>query len=297
MQEIKSKFSKLEGLVEDINEFTLSFTKIDFFKKISVKIGFNTFEGCFKDLLPWLYIVFKEASIPNLGFVDKKLRSFEINLDEEVRDISKTIHAIRTVWQHNTYDTSQNDLIKRAYCEHWFKSRIEKYPPSSEEEWKVCLDSLLLCATSYLDGILLGLKNIYKSEHLDIIVEEWDRLVNRSYSPQEYEIVLEEVLKNHGMADTLDTHTIAVKNYDVWRAELAILKDGFSFDTEAYKIIERFVLKKELCPLDGRDLISLGYPRDENLKLILTRVREEYYRNPCDKATLVSKIKKGEITF
>lgn len=142
-----------------------------------------------------------------------------------------------------------------------------------------------------IQAILTCLREIAKSEHLSLVIDEWKKLVFRNYSPYDFEKILIKVLHNLGLSGYFDTNSVVKKNIASWRNDLDVLPDGFNFEVHAYKIIERFILRREVIPIDGNDLVSLGVEKGKAIPQLLIKAREIFYSNPCNKEQLLLAVK------
>jgi hypothetical protein len=236
--------------------------------------------------------LYYEASGRNLVFISKKILPYNIALSSKAEESQKIIHAFRTLFQHQMdFENSPTDIAKKNKCDSWYQSLIQKSEPTKQEEWEICVKELLDSVIEFLQTILSCLKVISQSEHIDIVIEDWTKLVYRDYSVYDFEKILVTVLKNLGLSDFFDTNTLTKKNIDSWRKELDVLPDDFNFESHAYKIIERFLLRKEIIPIDGQDILSLGVERGIRVSDLLSKAKEIFYNHPCNKEELLRSIK------
>lgn len=293
MREIELKYGSLTSIFNDINTVTnnLSDDKILFFSNITIKVKFSHPELCFHSLISWLYILYFEACGRNLNFITQKFLPYGISISQKADESRKTIHAFRTVFQHQMdFENSQTDIAKRNKCDSWFQSVIKKKEPINQEDWKICVNELLDSVAEFLKAIYSCLIAISKNEHLDLVVEEWTKLISRDYSVYDFEKILIVALQNLGLTGFFDTNALTKKNIDSWRKELDVLPDDFNFEIHAYKIIERFLLKKEILPIDGKDVLSLGVKEGKMVFTLLLKAREIFYNQPCNKEELLKSI-------
>lgn len=295
MKELKTKFDNLLALQTTINEVTTSISKgkIVFFNKISVNVSFNNNELVFNNLVSWLYVMYFEFSRKNIDFISKKITPYNIFISENALNSKRIIHAFRTILQHQMdYENSESDKTKKNLCETWCFSLIQKKEPTNPNEWLKCSYSIVESAYEFLLCLYNCLISISQNEHVDIVFNEWIQLFSRNFSKNEFEIILKKVLNNIGLLSFFDSHIITIKYFDIWRKDLEVLHDGFDFEIHAYKIIERTILKKEILPIDGNDIISLGVKPGRRVFELLIKGREIFYDCPCNKNELLDKLKK-----
>lgn len=293
MNSAENIFSSIEALCEEINSLTekLTSSRIIFFSEISLKVKFNHPELCFSTLVSWLYVLYQEAARRNLDFITKKFQPYRISISSNAGESKKLIHAFRTVLQHQMdFVNSQSDLAKKNLCDHWYYTLIQKNEPTTAEDWTICVNELLNSAHEYIKAILVCLKMISRNEHREIVIEEWVNLSLRDYSSYDFENVLVKVLNRLGLANIFDTNVLAKKHHSSWKKELDVLPDDFIFEEHATRIIERFIIKKEILPINGNDIIALGVAPGPRVLELLAKARDIFYNEPCSKEMLLKKL-------
>jgi hypothetical protein len=168
-----------------------------------------------------------------------------------------------------------------------------KYPPTIEEEWKLCLNNLIENTILYLNAIEKCLRVVMVDENAGIVLYEWKRLVHRDYGVFDFEKVFVQVTNDYGLGDIFDSNKIVKRQISVWKEELKLLRDGFDFSKEATRIISRFIEKRELCPVEASDLIGLGAPKSPELIRMNIEVRRIFYEDPCSKEVLLERVKQN----
>lgn len=286
----KSKFRQVKNICDEINTLTnrLNNNEFIFIEEISIEVKFNNSELCFHNLISWFYILYFENSGKNIDFLKKKINAYQINLQDEVLQVKSLVHAFRTIFQHQMdFINSKLDKEKKNLCNFWFHELIQKNAPSNSTEWEICVLKLLDLNEEMLKTILICLKEIEKSEHQELVIDEWKKIIMRNYSVYDFELVLLKVLTNLGLEGFFDTNALVKKNINSWRADLEILPNNFNFEEHAYKVIERFILKKEVLPIDGNDIIALGIDKGKVVFELLLKARQIFYNHPCNKENLL----------
>lgn len=295
MEKVQEKYDEFLKLIDEINQKVkaLNSANIIFSEKITVQVKFSEPELCFNNLISWLYILGHEATGRNLDFIVKKFNPYGIALSQTAKDINKQVHAFRTVLQHNLdLENSKSDIEKNNLCQFWFNENIQKDYPDTTAEWSKCDLLLLEQSEEFYKAVLNCVNQISSSINLDVILDDWEKVITRNHSVYEYEQVLIKALENFGLNEIFDTNIIAKKYKDEWRKDIDLLPDGFVFEVEVYKIVERFLLRKEIVPIDGNDLINLGVNRGPALMKLLIEAKNIFNEAPCSKIELLEKIKK-----
>ncbi|WP_435354253.1 hypothetical protein [Emticicia sp. SJ17W-69] len=296
MNEALKKYNYLLKICNEINNSAanISSGEIKFFEEITVIVKFSNSELCFNSLISWLYILFHENSSKNIDFIRKKITAYNISLTDDGINLKKLVHAFRTIFQHQMdFINSRSDIEKRNLCHSWYYEVIIKQEPVNETDWNICINKVLDSAIEMLNAVLTCLKEIKKSEHLSLVIDEWEKTILRNYTVHDFEKILIKVLSNLGLEGYFDTNVLVKKNINSWRKELDILPDDFNFEIYGYKILERFIIKKEIIPIDGHDLISIGFPKGKVITDLLLKAREIFYNNPCNKQELLLIIKES----
>ena len=294
MEEIIKKHAALDDHVQNINKSSNAFIGWNFFKPFAKGVNFNSFELCFKESVSWLYMLLFEAGDLNLKFATDKIKDLGVPVKNNGLEVIKLVHALRTTQQHLMAVEKSEDQNKVSYCKDWYKQCVLQERPQSEEEWEKCLNELLDMATNLLKAVLSCVSGFAANEFGEIIKEGWDRLVNKSYSKHDWELILIEVLKDYGMTH-YDTLLITSKELDKWREKLKILRDGFEFKKEARKIIESYLQTQDLWPATGQDLIALGVQPGKGLGEMIKKAKAMYYEEPCPKEELLKRFKEKYI--
>lgn len=294
MQESILKFNYLKKICNDINKISLELSneEISFYREISVHVKFSDPELCFHTLISWSYILYHEYSAKNIEFIKKKILANNITITEQSIKSKQLIHAFRTIYQHQMdFDNKQSDNDKINLCNAWFEEILNKSAPNNSEDWIICVNQLLDYLTELILSIYSFLLSLKENEHLDIIMDEWKKIISRNYSDYEYEKVLHLVLDNLGLNGYFDTRLLVKKHSSAWSKDILILPDGFDFTKHAYKIIERFLLNKEIIPIDGNDIKSIGVQNGKEIFNLLERAKEIFYNEPCNKPELLNRLR------
>lgn len=290
MQNIRDMHNKVRVLIEDINKLTAEKTEgeIIFFKAISIDVSYSSAGGCFSELINWFYALLIEVCGPNIDFFEDRLKVLGISTKQEIPQLRKLVHSIRTVNSHNMDYSKNEDIQKKKYSEDWFINVINKGKPETEDDYYKCAENLLIKGINYLQSIDQALNITVNDEFFeDIILAEWLRRNDRNYGVYEFELVFIEQLKIFGIDNFLDANKLVKREISKWREEIKNLQDGFDFQIEARKIITKYITEKKYSPVDPIDLIENGAPKGNGLIDLNSVICEEFYRNPRSKEDLI----------
>jgi len=294
MEEIRNKFYRVIEICEKINDLTIEISvgEINFFTSISIEVKFNNPEQCFENLISWFYVRCIEMSGKNVDFIQKKLKPNNISVSLNASNFQKLIHAFRTNLHHNLdLVNSQRDIGIKNTCDEWMRNKLGTGESKTESSWKSLNHTILDESIEFLDGIFYCLNVIADSEHTDVVIKEWERLIKRNYTPFDFEQVLIIVLENLGLTDFFDTRVLTQLSFTKWRHQLDVLPENFNFQSVAYKIIESFVVQSKIIPIDGNDLIAMGVPKGPRVSQILLKAKDLFSSKPCFKSELLEQLK------
>lgn len=291
--DLESKFEKIEKLLIKIDSKThkISGEKIIFFKKNTIGVNFSNHQLTFNNLISWHYVIFHEYSSLNIDFITKKIEAYNLSQEEHSSNLKKLVHAFRTIFQHQMdFDQSISDREKKYFCDNWIERILGKTPPTNEEQWFKCVVKLLEISEDFFNSILNCLIEIEKSEHCEIVIEEWLKLIEVNYQPLDFERVLLKVLENLGLIEYFDSMKLTKKYYDQWKHSLKALPYGFNFEVQAYRIIESTIISQEIIPINGKDIIKIGVSPGPKILEYLKLAKTIFYETPCNKEELLIKV-------
>lgn len=289
MEAIRKKHDLIKQVVQEINDLTAALTenRISFFDEISIPVGYASGDGCFKDLVNWLYSLYIEACGPNIKFFDEKLKIYGITLSKNVGSVAADIHTIRTVSSHNLLSSNRSDRDKQRQYEEFFSVLIAKNAPEQEDDYKNCANYLLDAVLEYMIALKRCIVRASEDEHFSaVILVEWQRKNDRDYSSHDFELVLISKLEEFGILEYLNPLLITKAEISNWKKQLTLLQDGFDFKQEAGRIIEKYIVTQRFSPVEAKDLLLLGVD-NKKLRVELTKVNEEFFERPRSKDELL----------
>lgn len=289
MKDTEAIFREIEKLMVDLTGLTKSYSsKINFFTSNSITVKFDNEAHCFDQVVSWIYVAIYESCGKNFDFLFSKA-SLEFNLPPDILEIKKTIHAFRTVQQHNITG-SIDDQNKLNHCHAWFTSKIGELKPSTPIDWKKCVDILLSTFKELLETLLKYLKQLKNSEFFNIVINDWEIVNLRDFPKYRYDKIVELALNNLGLKSYLTVDSVTPRFLQSWRKSLDDLPDNFNFDEDIYPFIEKSIVSNDLIPIDGRDLINAGIPKGNQISEKLEKAKQIFKQTPCSKEDLLKKV-------
>lgn len=296
MAQLQKLHEQVKSLIDEINSLTSekTFNTIFFFENINISINFHSAGACFNELINWSYALFIEVCGPNIKFFEERMK-----INGKMGDyltVPKLVHTIRTTTSHNLDWTKPADLSKKNFTEEWYNQTINKPQPNSDQDYDICSEAILNLVLEYLnalrDCITMEVDNEFFEE---VLLKEWQRRNDRHFSNYEFECVLVEVLGQYEIDIYLDATKITKREIDKWRLQIKDLKDGFEFNTEAARIITRYILEQKYSPVDQKDLLDSGAEKGKELMNLHNIITKEFYNNPRSKTELIAWAKEKKL--
>lgn len=281
--------------VENINSCTnaISRAKIVFFCNRQSKIPeFTCNQLGFLMTISYLYTLYIERGKISIKFMKQRIKQ-EVN--EEFQSIDKhlkVINAMRTYLQHSLLLENEHDLNTRDICDNWFIEVLKKPYPTNEEEWLICVNSILNETFKCLVSIDKSIGNLYIIETKDEIIHEWMKCIEEYIGPEQFDEVLSIAMSDMGK-EALDIKIFRMKHYDSWMRDINAFSRPFDFSKEARKLVEYSLIHNspKYIPINGEDIMEHfdmkpGIQVGEILKLAY----QIYNENPCTKEELLQRL-------
>ncbi len=283
--------------IKDIDNLTASILGSNFklFGEVSLPlIGATVNEAAFSKLISFFYVIYFESGKASLDFLMKEYLSVFINLKIYEDDPRKTIHNLRTLFQHNLDINDEEDRKKIENCRMWFNSVIEMDYPGSSNEWSHPLELIISVQYGFLVDIEESVKYIESTEEKDYIADVWKGKAFNVRSVYSFEKICTAITPYFGLED-LNTNDFCKRRIQQWIKDLNILDYGYDFEKEAAKLIERDLIKfvneeSQRLPITGNDImIAIGLSKPGKIIGELLRKSKLYYEeNPCSPEDLLN---------
>lgn len=252
----------------------------------------NSPEPGFIRATSWLYCLYFEAGSVSLTFLRQLGEAYSL-VDRQTSDQHvETIRCLRTELHHNL-GFADSDLAARLAAEAWRRKACGTVLPQSPEHWRACYERIVDDARKFLGGVDAVVRHIESDgdgarQHID----EWIRRLARNWTAAQFDSLIEDA-KNRLGREALNTVAFRTRNLDKWRKALGLLEDGFDFEFEATRLIEKTLLADDnvVLPITGRDLIeSLGVRPGRQVGELLEEARRYFEVNPCSRQGLLRHI-------
>ena len=242
----------------------------------------------------WLYCLYFEAGQVSLTFLRRLGEAYSL-VDREASDQHvEAVRCLRTELHHNL-GFGDSDLAARREAESWRRKACGTALPQTQNQWRACYDRIVDDAYTFLGGLDTVIRRIESDgdgaqQHID----EWLRRMNRNWSAAKFDPLIDDA-KYRLARESLNTVAFRNRNIDKWRKHLELLDDGFDFDFEAMRLIEKMLLDEDsvVLPITGRDVIeSLGVKPGPNIGKLLEEARRHFEVNRCSRDDLLAHLQK-----
>jgi len=243
----------------------------------------------------WLYCLYFETGRVTLTFLRQVGAAYSL-VDRAAADKHvETVRCLRTELHHNL-GFADSDLAARTAAESWRRRACGTALPQKPEQWRACYDRIVDDACAFLESLDTVVRRIESDgdgalQHID----EWRRRLNRNWTGAAYDPLIEDVKYRLGRG-ALSTVAFRNKHVDKWRKRLDLLEDGFDFQFEATRLIEKTLLDEDgvVLPITGRDLIEgLGVKPGPTVGNLLMKAQRYFEVQRCTKEELLAYLQKA----
>ena len=269
------------------------------FKDIHVTIPDPSIsESGFIRATSWLYCLYFEAGRVSITFLQQLGESYSLVNRESCSQHIETVRCLRTELHHNL-GFVDSDLSARTIANNWRRKACGTSMPCNNDQWRACYDKLVCEANAFLGKIEDVVRRLESDEEFSSAnTREWLRRLSRSHSAADFDPLIEDVKYRLGR-EALDTVKFRARHVDFWKQQLDVLDDGYNFDDEATKLIEKTLLNEKnlVLPITGRDIISeFNLSPGPRVGELLDIARKFYESTPCSKEELLDYLSKGKDT-
>lgn len=240
----------------------------------------------------WLYCLYFEAGRVSLTFLRRLGEAyFLIDRDEADKHV-ETVRYLRTELHHNL-GFADSDLAARTAAESWRRQACGTALPQTSVQWIACYDRIVDDAHIFLNGVDTVVRRIESDgDGARHNIEEWLRRLNRNWAGATFDPLITDAKYRLGR-ESLNTVAFRNKHVDKWRNYLGLLEDGFDFEFEATRLIEKTLLDEDsvVLPITGRDVIdALGVKPGPEVGVLLEEARRHFEVHCCTKEELLAHI-------
>lgn len=240
----------------------------------------------------WLYSLYFEAGRTSLHFLSRVGEATGV-IDRVVWDTHvEVVRCLRTELHHNL-GFSDSDLAARQAAEAWRRRACGTVLPNSDELWLACYNKIVADAAEALRAIERVVRRLESDgDSAEENICEWKRRLERSWAASSFDPLIEDAKVRLGR-ESLNTVAFRTRYIERWRRQLDLLEDGFSFEYEATRLIEKALLEEEgaVLPITGRDIMeSLSIPQGPTVGRLLASAKAHFESTKCDRNDLLSYI-------
>lgn len=247
-------------------------------------------EPAFIRVTSWLYCLYFEAGRVSILFLRRLGEAYELVDRRSAEDHVESIRCLRTELHHNL-GFADSDQAARTAAESWRRNACGTALPKDDGQWRACYARLVGEAERFLGGLDSIVRRIESDgaaaqEHRD----EWLRRLSRSWPAAAFDRLVDDA-KYRLAREALKTVAFRNRYIDEWRKQLDLLDDGFDFQFEATRLIEKSLLQQDsvVLPITGRDIIdALGVTPGPRIGELLEEARRHFEVNRCSKEALLT---------
>jgi hypothetical protein len=238
----------------------------------------------------WLYCLYFEAGRVSLTFLRRLGEAYSLVDRDEADKHVETVRCLRTELHHNL-GFADSDLAARTAAESWRRQACGTALPQTSVQWMACYDRIVDDAHAFLNGVDTVVRRIESGgDGARPNIDEWLRRLNRNWAGAAFDPLIDDA-KYRLARESLNTVAFRNKHVDKWRKYLELLEDGFDFEFEATRLIEKTLLDEDsvVLPITGRDVIvALGVKPGPEVGVLLEEARRHFEVYRCTKDDLLA---------
>lgn len=241
----------------------------------------------------WLYVLYNEVGKANVEFLVEKLSAYNIDPQNSNTAHFRTVHHLRTFFQHQLNPYESRDARIQAVCQRWFQQQCRTTLPREEGQWEDCLIGLLNEAVRFLRTLQGCIDHIKNDESSTEILSQWEFRRTRYHAPLEFDSLIEEVAADMGR-ENIEASRLRKIFHDKWVKELKLLQGHYDFRIEARKLIEHALLSETtaVLPITGHDIMeTFNIKPGPKVGELLESARIIYHDQPCSREDLLHKVR------
>lgn len=255
--------------------------------------SYTCVEAGFLRSISWLYTLYFEAGKTSLAFLVARLPHYDIDPTGLHQEHVRTVHDLRTVFQHNVVPDDEHQIGTLNRSEQWLHHHCGTAEPASDRHWTQLLAVILNESVQSLQNIVECIQCIGDDEFRDQIVSEWHFHCERYHPPHDFDHLISVAAADLGQ-EHIDTVRIRNRYYDTWMRELQLLQGTYDFEVEARKRIELVLLETSILPITGKEVMStFNIPPGPEVGKALRLARSLYQREPCGPEQLLERLQEA----
>ena len=286
--------SKLLGIIqrrESIDKYSSALlpSRHEVFGAVSVPLPDvnGSAELAFIRAASWLYVHYLEVGRISINFLIQRSTS------QLSKSHINVVRCLRTWSQHNLDVQSNSDAVTSDTCSEWFQRNCGTRHPRSEVHWLTLCECLLLEAQNLFDQIEAEIERIEGEDCREQVLRQWEDRLNRTWPAFRYHELIQVVAADLGRSG-VDPVAFFHRYGGTFSSGMTLLADNCDFEVEARKLIEKALLSEasSVLPLTGSDVMrEFEMPPGPEVGQMLSLARSMYEQSPCDKETLLARLR------
>lgn len=284
-------FEEVLRSYQDINILARSLLGRPAFNELHVLLPDPTSpEAGFIRATSWTYTLYFEAGRVSLTFLRRLGEAYAL-IDREASDQHvEVVRCLRTELHHNL-GFADSDLSTRSAAEGWRRMACGTSLPRTRKQWRDCYTRLVNDSLKFLEAVEEVVRRIEsEGDKAQQHIDEWHRRLERNWDAHSFDSLVDNA-KYRLAREAMNTVAFRNRHVDKWRRHLELLEDGFDFEFEATRLIEKTLLDEDgvLLPITGRDLVEqLSVKRGPIIGALLEEARRHFEVAHCSKDELIS---------
>lgn len=287
-------FEEVLRSYQGINTLTRSLIGCPAFGELHVLLPDPTSpESGFIRATSWLYCLYFETGRVSLTFLRRLGEAYSLMDRETSEQHVVAVRCLRTELHHNL-GFADSDLVARTAAEHWRRRSCGTAVPQTPDHWKACYKRIVDDAHTFLGGVDAVVRRIESNGHgAQQHMDEWLRCLKRDWAASAFDPLIDSA-KYRLAREALNTVAFRNQHVDKWRKHLDLLEDGFDFDFETTRLIEKTLLNEDsvVLPITGKDVIeSLGIKPGSRVGALLEEARRYFEVHRCNRDDLLTHLR------
>ena len=238
----------------------------------------------------WLYCLYFEAGRVSLTFLRRLGEAYSL-VDRQASDQHvEAVRCLRTELHHNL-GFADSDLATRTAAEGWRRKTCGTMLPQTSDHWRACYKRIVDDAHTFLGRVEAVVRHIESDgdkaqQHID----EWRQRLERNWAAPKFDPLIDNA-KYRLAREALNTVAFRNRHVDRWKEHLDLLDDGFDFEFEATRLIEKTLLDTDsvVLPITGSDVIeNLGVKPGPYVGTLLEEARRHFEVRRCGRDDLLT---------
>ena len=241
----------------------------------------------------WLYCLYFEAGRVSLTFLRRLGEAYSL-VDRQASDQHvEAVRCLRTELHHNL-GFVDSDLATRTAAEGWRRKACGTMLPQTSDHWRACYECIVHDAHTFLGGVEAVVRHIESGgDEAQQHIDDWRQRLERNWTAPKFDPLIDNA-KYRLARKSLNTVAFRNRYVDRWKEHLDLLDDGFDFEFEATRLIEKTLLDTDsvVLPITGREVIeNLGVKPGPIVGALLEEARRHFEVHRCGRDALLTHLR------